>query len=385
MASTYPRWPGDSTRSFVQDYVNAIAAYFRNVRVIVPHYAGAKHREQSAPNIRLSRFYYAFPFRFENIAYGEFRKTIGYPIKAVLYNASELWSTLLAGWRWRPVVLNPHWLLPQGFVAVLLKPVLGCKVVVSVHGADVYTLNGKFMKKIKRFVLSRADEVVVNSSATLAVCQRLWKRDYHVIPMGIDTDLFKPRGKKQASAVLEVLFVGRLAEEKGVWYLCEAARLLKERGHKVHTTIIGDGSLRKDLEAFVAEHGLEQEVTFTGGIPHSQLPAYYAAADVFVGPSIESKNGWQEAFGLVFAEASASSLPVIATNTGGIQDVIKNGINGLIVPQKDAAAIANAVTKLQNDPQLARKLGAAGPDYIRQNFSWQVITDKYLALFEAIL
>jgi glycosyltransferase involved in cell wall biosynthesis len=372
-------------RSFVQDYANGIAGSFKNVRVIVPHYKGARHRERPAKNIRVSRFYYAFPFRYENIAYGEFKKTKGYPVKAVLYNASELWSTLLAGLRWRPVVLNPHWIIPQGFVAVLLKPILRCKVVVSVHGADVYTLNGKLMRKVKRFVLSRADAVVTNSSATEEACRKLFERDYHIIPMGVDTSLFTARTAKQAGETYELLFVGRLSEQKGLRYLCEATKLLKDRDVQVHTTIVGDGDLRSELEKFTHENKLDSAITFTGGVPHAELAEYYAKANVFVGPSIEDENGWQEAFGLVFAEASATGVPVIATSTGGIQDIIKDGVNGLIVPQKDAAAIAGAVEKLQKDPQLSAKLGIAGPDFIHANFSWPVIIEKYCAVFETLL
>jgi glycosyltransferase involved in cell wall biosynthesis len=385
MASTYPRWPGDSMRAFVQDYVRHMSAHFKNIRVIVPHYKGAQHSERPAPNIRVSRFFYAFPARFENIAYGEFQKTKGYLIKSALYNASELWSTLLAGLRWRPLILNPHWLIPQGFVAVLLKPVLRARVVVSVHGADVYTLNGKFMKKVKRFVLKHADAVVTNSSASKAACEELWPRDYHVIPMGVDTAVFTPGDFQPAGEVFELLFVGRLAEEKGVRYLCQAVKLLQEKDVRVQTTIVGDGAQRSSLEAYIRQHNLGQDITLAGSVPHDELPAYYAKADAFVGPSIESSTGWQEALGLVFAEASAMGLPVIATATGGIKDVVRDGVNGLLVPQKDAAAIAAAIIKLQQDPALCRKLASAGPRFIQENFSWPVVTRKYLDVFRSLV
>jgi len=378
LASTYPRWPGDSMRSFIKDYVMHMAPNFGVVRVIVPHYKGAKHRDAPEGNIRTSRFYYAWPTRLENIAYGEFKKTPGYPIKVVLYIASELWSTLWASLRWRPAIINAHWIIPQGFVAVLLKPMLRNKVVVSVHGADVYTLNGSGMRKIKRFVLSRADAVITNSSGTLAACQAIYERDYHVIPLGVDASAFTVT-KRTKHTGFELLFVGRLTEAKGLRYLLEAVKELRD----VHLTIVGDGDLRQELEAYGKKHQLESKVTFTGGVPHNELPAYFAKADVFVGPSIEVASGWQEAFGLVFAEASAAGVPVVATDTGGIKDIVKDGVNGLLVPEKDSSALAKAITKLQQDATLRHKLAAGGPG-VADQFTWPKVTEKYLAVFRSL-
>jgi len=380
LASTYPRWQDDSMRTFVRDYVHHIATHVRRVKVIVPHYKGAKHREKSAANVRVTRFYYAVPFRFENIAYGEFRKTRFYPLKALSYNLSELWSTFWAVIGNRQAVINAHWIIPQGFVAVLVGKLLRRPVVVSVHGADVYTLNGKIMRRIKRFTLQNAREVIVNSSATLSACQTIAKREYHVIPMGVDTSAFTARAPKVGGAVFELLFVGRVSEIKGVLYLCEAVRLLLERHIPVHATIIGDGDALPAIQAYVAEHRLQDAITLSGGLPHNQLATYYTNADAFVGPSIESKDGWKEAFGMVFAEAAAVGVPIIATSTGGIKDIVHDGINGLLVPQKDAGAIADAVQRLQQNPELCTRLGIAGPSIVAEHFSWPVITQKYVAV-----
>jgi len=385
IASTYPRWPKDTTRAFVQDYVKHVASYFKQVKVVAPHYAGAKRRENPTANIHVRRFVYAWPFRFENIAYGEFKRGKGYLIKTALYTVSEFWTAVWTGLRSRPLILNAHWLIPQGFVAVLLKPLLRCKVVISVHGADIYTLKGKFMKIFKRFALKHADTVIVNSSATKAVCERLLPREYKVIPMGVDTAIFQPRPFRPIGETLEILFVGRLSEQKGTQYLCQAAKLLKDSGIPAHVTIIGDGDYRAALEAYVSQNGLESSVSFIGGVPHENIASYYQKADALVGPSIESKDGWQEAFGLVFAEASATGLPVIATDTGGIKDIVHDGANGLIVTQKDAEAIAQAIIKLRDNPQLYQAMAKAGPDLVRDNYSWQAITSKYAEVFSNIV
>ncbi len=384
LASTYPRWANDRVPGFVQDFVNHISANFKHVQVIVPHYQGAARKEKHGSKVSITRFRYAYPYKFEDIAYGEFKKTRLYPIKASLYIASEFFTTFMVCIKSRPVVINAHWLIPQGFVAVLLKPILRTKVVISVHGADVFTLNSKAMRKVKRFVLKHADVVIVNSSATYKVCAGIYKRDYPIIPMGIDIDKFKLHSRKPKNKIYEALFVGRLAEEKGIMYLGEAMNILHSQSEQAHLTIVGDGPLKAEVGKYITTHHLQGSITMTGWLQQQDLVPYYEQADVFVGPSIEHTNGWREAFGVVFAEASAMGLPIIATNTGGIKDIVKHEVNGLIVPQKNAQAIANAISRLRQDPDLAIKFGKQGRDYVSSNLSWDTVITRYVNLFKQL-
>lgn len=382
IASTYPRWASDKVPNFVENFVNQMKSNFRDIRVIAPHYVGAKRKERPDQNVSITRFRYFLPYSQENIAYGEFKKDKLYPLKSLLYIASELCATFWASVKGRNVIVNAHWLIPQGFVAVLLKYLFHNKVVISIHGADVFTLNGGTMRKVKRFTLQRADAVITNSSATQEVCQGLYDREYPIIPMGVDLGRFKRPDKRVAGKTFELLFVGRVVEAKGLMYLCEAVKMLKEQGALVHLNIVGDGEARADIEQYVEANKLGSQITLVGWVQQENLAAYYAEANAFVGPSIITDSGWKEAFGVVFAEASAMGLPVITTSTGGIKDIIKHELNGLIVPQKDAAAIAAAVTRLQKHPELCESLGERGTKFIAENFSWEVIAAKYLNIFE---
>lgn len=387
IASTYPRWKNDKVSNFVEVFVNHMRGDVKKIEVIAPHYKGAKRKEQLDSNVFITRFRYAWPHQFQNLAYGEFEKTIGYPFKVVIYTIAEFWTTLLVGLKSGPIILNPRWLIPQGFVAIVLKPVLRCPVVVSVHGADVFTLNGRFMLRVKRFVLKHADAVVVNSSVTQKICYDWWPRDDYVIcPTGADTDLFKRmKITKKPSKRFEALFVGRVVAQKGVMYLCQAMKLLHDKESIVHLTIIGDGTAMPEIKNYITENNLQNAITLKGWIQLKELPAYYSRADVFVGPSIEIENGWKEGFGTVFAEASAMGVPVIASNVGGIVDVVKDGETGLLVPQKNAQAIADAITKLEHDPKLRKKLGEAGPKFIEENYSLNVTTEKYRKIFKGLI
>jgi glycosyltransferase involved in cell wall biosynthesis len=178
--------------------------------------------------------------------------------------------------------------------------------------------------------------------------------------------------------------VGRVVEAKGLTYLCEAMKQLKEQKVPVHLNVVGDGELRPELAKFVKKNNLEDVITLVGWVQPENIAEYYTEANAFVGPSIETENGWKEAFGVVFAEASASGLPVVTTDTGGIKDIIKDEVNGLVVPQKNSEAIAEAVKRLQKDPKLCDKLGKRGVTYITENFSWDVIAKKYEQVFESV-
>lgn len=385
LASTFPRWKNDNVPTFVQDFSMRIASHFKNVTVIAPHFPGARLYEEIGPRINVQRFRYAYPYKYENLAYGQFKKTKFYSIKVLLYAVSEFWLTLRVCIKSRPSIINAHWLIPQGFVAVLVAPLVGAKVVVSVHGSDVFTLNGKMMRKIKRFTLRHASEVIANSSATQEACRMLWpNRTYPVVPMGIDVEQFGERRVPPRAKEYKILFVGRLVRHKGVMYLCQAMKLLHSEYRDMHLDIVGEGPERDAIALFVKENNLEDAISLCGWEPHSRLPARYAAADVFVGPSVEDTSGAKEALGLVFAEASAAALPVVATNVGGIKDVVKESVTGIIIPQKDPQAIAEALKYLHDNMEVADSMGMQGRLYVNDQFSWKSVVERYLRLVNCL-
>lgn len=363
--------------SFVYDYAHRMLPHVGGVVVVAPHYPGARRKETLPDGIKVRRFRYTFPYRFETLAYGQFQKTRFYTLKVLLYTISEFWTTALVCVRYQPAVINAHWLIPQGFVAVLAGRLFCMRVVISVHGSDIFTLNGRIMKKIKRFILRRADAVVVNSSATQKACRELYERDYPVIPMGIDVDRFSHVSRISEKDGHEALFVGRLVPAKGVKYLLDAVAILHKDKTKLRVRIIGDGPERARLEHSAQELGIAKLVSFEGWIQPDDLPDYLARADVFVGPSIEEASGRREALGLVLAEASAAGLPVITTTTGGTADIVQDHKTGILVPQRDAPALANALRYLSAHPKEAQAMGELGRKYVAEHFSWDSVIARY--------
>ena len=178
-----------------------------------------------------------------------------------------------------------------------------------------------------------------------------------VIPMGVDSERFSPASRVniKPSDHPELLFVGRLSEKKGVTYLLQAMPKIISELPDVKLRLVGGGELSEKLQRQARELNIEDHIDFCGAVPNNQLPAYYAAAKIFIGPSIQASDGDTEGFGLTFVEASLSGCLVIGTKVGGIGDIIKDGETGFLVPQKNSTAIAEKVIYALNKKNADRK------------------------------
>jgi len=389
LTSTYPRWAHDTTPGFVADFVRGVAPQFKQVRVLAPHYKAAATSE-ATDNIHVTRYHYFWPASAETIAYNggavsKIKKTPLYALQLLCFMASLFFHTLFITIFQRVTIINAHWLIPQGFVGVLVKFLTGRKLVITVHGSDVLSLNGGIMRKIKRFTLRHADVVCVNSSVTLAACQSLYERDYTLIPVGIDVEQFS---HAVASAALKkqyqltdftLLFVGRLSKEKGIVYLLQAIKALQASGKKFKAIIVGSGPLEAELKQYITDNKLDASITMAGWVDNSDLPVYYKTADLMVGPSL------YEAQGLVFLEALAAGLPVITTNAGGTKDFIKNNVNGFLVDPKSPEQIVDRITTLYDDRELLKKLAQAASHSVREKYSQKAAATRYIHTFKELL
>ena len=181
-----------------------------------------------------------------------------------------------------------------------------------------------------------------------------------------------------------MLFVGRLAERKGVRYLIDAVADLPA-GLRPHLTIIGDGPERVALEAQARARGAGDRVTFRGWVTPEELDAAYAAASVFVLPAVVDARGDTEGLGMVLLEAMTYRVPVISTPLGGVTDIVQHDSTGLLVPPNDASALAAAITLLATNPAIAERLGTAGRDYALSHFSWTAVLAQWRALYAGVL
>ncbi len=375
LTSTFPRWPNDTEPEFILDLAKRLTNDFE-VRVLAPHASGSLATER-LEGVEVRRFRYMWPSRLQRLAYGGILPNLGRNrllwLQVPPFLAAELRAAYRTARDWRPAVIHAHWILPQGLVAVIVGRSLGIPVLLTEHGGAIHGLGGPAAAALQRWVLRRASGLTGVSQDVVGAMRSLLTQETSVaaLAMGVDTARFTPRARDRdlrqrlgAGGPL-VLFVGRLAEKKGLRYLIEAMPAILERSPNATLVVAGDGPLRPGLEALADDSGVAGRVRFVGALPQSDLPRLYASADVTVLPSIVAAGGDREGLPVVLCEAMASGCPVVATPVGGIVELVSHGETGLLVPERDAAALAEAVLSVLEGRERARELAAAGRRVVR--------------------
>lgn len=376
-ASTFPRWEGDTEPRFVLDLSKALLKYF-DVTVLVPASPGAKDREV-LEGVNVIRFHYFPVHKWETLCYpGAIVPRIKEKKVRVL-----LVPFLFLGLWWKLFrilpqydIVHAHWLIPQGIVQSFFKK----PYILTGHGGDVTSLNKGILRKLKIKALKRATYVTVVSKALkeetlklvpkLNITVRSMGCNLSEFTAGYRVDNFFRQDNKKV-----VLFVGRLAEKKGVTYLIEA---MKEVEAKL--VIVGKGNLETELKEQAKDQG--DKIAFLGPKTHQELKRIYASADVFVAPSITAKDGDKEGFGLVFLEAMASGLPVVGSDSGGIVEIIKDGENGFLTEEKSPKQLADKINRLLEDQELYDRMAinaretAEQYDYSKIALCYRELLDK---------
>lgn len=393
LTSTFPRWPGDTTPPFVYELSRRLAKSFE-ITVLAPHYPGSPVREER-DGIAIRRFRYSWG-GFEKLA-GE--KAILPALRSNRLNylllpfflLAEFFATLYLVRRRRIDCIHAHWLLPQGLIAAVVKVLTGVPFVVTAHGADVFGLQGRVATALKRLVLRRADGVTAVSRVMAERIRGLVAVScLEVVPMGVDATAFRPElADHTIRTALGIsgaflLFVGRLSEKKGVGYLLAAMPEVLRSFPETRLVIVGTGELESDLRTQARELGIDAKVIFAGPIPNHALPGYYAAADIFVAPSITGAGGDAEGFGLTFVEAGLSGCLIVGTRSGGINDIIEPGSTGFMVAEKDSAALSDVLTTILAAPERYAAIREEARSRFRRNFDWEVIADRYRGVLERI-
>ncbi|MEP7294575.1 MAG: glycosyltransferase [Burkholderiales bacterium] len=284
------------------------------------------------------------------------RSALGYFTNA--WRARELLT------RWKPDVVNAHYASGYGTTAALcgVRPVL-----LSVWGSDVYDFpyEGALKARLIRGNLRRATAIASTSQAMARQVQRLTpeRREIAVTPFGVDLARFAPDPSRRTPGVLTIGIVKSLAPKYGVDLLLRAFAGLPDN---CRLLIVGDGPQRAELEALARELGIAARTEFAGAVPHAEVPAWLNRFDIYAAPSrLDS-----ESFGVAVIEASASALPVVVSDVGGLPEVVRDGETGLVVPRDDVPALQAALTQLVLDAALRERLGRAGRAHVEREYEW---------------
>ena len=275
-------------------------------------------------------------------------------------------------------LIDAHYLYPDGVAAVMLGRALGKPVTITARGSDVNLLGRhRWPRRLIRRAVSRADGTVTVSAALKT---RLvgWGADegrITVLSNGVDLSMFRPLDREQARRELGLsppvlLYVGRLTGLKGIDLALRALRELPS----VHLLLVGGGEEEPPLRQLAASLGVADRVTFTGPLPQERLAAYYSAADASI--LMSSREGWPN----VLLESMACGTPVVATDVGGVPEIVAAPEAGVLVAERSAEGLVRAVRQLLADyPDRGATRRHA------ERFGWETTTRGMMDLFGRVL
>ena len=397
IGSVYPRFDKDAEVPWLRTSVAHLKKAGVEIQVLAPSYKGLKSHE--IDGTRVNRFRYA-PASWEILTHEE-----GAPSKM----ASRPWLQLLAipyiinGFfkclkicrKWRPDIIHAHWPFPHAYIALGAAKLFRIPLVLNFHGAELLLIRKKkWVKPLLKFAIGQAQAVFANSSFTAGKIKAIRNVDVEWSPYGTTLDERREtRDEREGSGLaphpvngkFKVLFVGRHIERKGICYLIEAAKYLS--ADKFEIRIVGEGDLTEELKAQAAQLEGDKNaasIVFTGKLVAPELAREYREANVFVLPAIVDHKGDTEGLGVVLIEAMELGLPIIASNVGGIPDVVVNNESGILVPEKDPVALADAIKRIESDPQYTESLLEGARNRTAEHFTWDNITRRQIEIYEQL-
>ena len=389
IGSVYPRFHEDAEVPWLRTSIAHLKKAGLDIQVLAPAYKGLKNHE--IDGVKVNRFRYA-PANWEFLTHEE-----GAPSKmankpwlqllAIPYIISGFFKCIKICRKFKPDVIHAHWPFPHAYIALGAAKLFKIPLVLNFHGAELLLIRKKkWVKPLLKFAISQAQAVFANSSFTASKIKAL--RDVQIEWSPYGTTLEKGMGSTEPHAVnskFKILFVGRHIERKGICYLIEAAKYLPRDQFEIR--IVGVGDLTEDLKKLASESAAPNsaEIIFTGKLSPEALANEYKTANVFTLPAIVDSKGDTEGLGVVLIEAMELGLPIVASNVGGIPDVVIDGETGILVPEKDPEALANAYKRLASNPELISQLLAGAQKRIAECFTWDGIIERQIAVYNKVL
>jgi glycosyltransferase involved in cell wall biosynthesis len=385
--TAFPRTREDVIVPWLVALLKRLQAEGHEVEVFTSAYRGGGNT--SFDGIPVHRFRY-FLARWEDLTHDEatpdrMRRSLLYKLLPLFYVLGGLIGIRRLARRRQYDVIHVHWPVPHalfgwmGRRASRQRPSL----VTTWYGVELRWVQSSlpWLRGFVKWALRISDKVVAISSYTAREIARFAKAPVVVIPYTLPfaEGSSQPRLPRSGRG-FQVVFVGRLVERKGVKHLIHAIARLPAQ-IQARLVVIGDGPERQALESSARASGAGDRIEFRGRVSDEELRATYASSDVLVLPSILDARGDTEGLGVVLLEAMSYGVPVIASDIGGITDIVEHEQSGLLVPPGDAARLAQALERLARDPALAQRLGAAGEQRVRRDFGWPEIMAKWDAVY----
>ena len=238
------------------------------------------------------------------------------------------------------------------------------------QGSRLFSAAAPLIRRVTRRIAVR---IAVSRAAERFVAPRIGG-SFRIVPNGVDVDRFASAEPADLGPGIKLLFVGRLDERKGFRTAVGAFTVLASQRPDLRMIVVGDGPERSVVDGLSAD--VRDRVSMLGTVANTELPPYVAACDLFLGPSVGG-----ESFGIVLVEAMAAGLPIVASDIPGYDEVVRHGLDGLLVPPGDQAALAATLGTVIDDRDLAARLSDAGRARAR-TFDWTTVTGQLMGCYE---
>jgi phosphatidyl-myo-inositol dimannoside synthase len=396
VATSYPRFPGDTVGTFMEPIAHGMAARGHEVHVVLPwHPRWTRPSREGGVTFHLFRYAPAPSLNVFGYA-GALRADVS--VRAAALMATPL--ALTAGWRAARKVarqigatlMHGHWVVPGGALAAAAARDL--PLVVSVHGSDVY-LSERYgaIGRVAGWTFSNAGAVTACSEDLRVRAHALGANPSTsvTIPYGVDVSRFHPdpgaralmRSRWKLAMDAEVVFTaGRFVRKKGFEYLIETLAQLAPSRPSLRLVLAGGGDLDAEFRDRLTRLGIMDRAVLPGILTQDDVAAGLAAADVVVVPSVKDDAGNVDGLPNVVMEALASATPLVATTAGGIGHVVQDGTTGLLVGERDVPALASAIGRILDDRAFGARLGAAARAWTATDATWQRAAERFDAAYE---
>jgi glycosyltransferase involved in cell wall biosynthesis len=285
----------------------------------------------------------------------------------------------------KPDIIHIHsldYIHPFMFFIVNLISRISDNLIISTWGSDIIGNAGSNSKKrgkfAKKLLLRQAKEITATSYYLASETARLTsrKKSIHVIPFGIDCNLFYKVNTKPENEELWIGFVKHLKAKYGPDILLKALANIVSRFPEIRLIMIGHGEMENELKKLASNLGIKEKVQFNGYIQNEKLPLIMKNFDIFVMPSTENS----ETFGVAAIEAQAMEIPVVASKIGGIPEAMLDGTTGILVEPKNVEQLADAMIRLIENPEDRKRMGKAGRQFVLNNYN----LEENVGLFESL-
>lgn len=330
------------------------------------------------PGIDLHVVSFDTDIKFPNVTYHPLKRRTGNKTDYLL-NITTLKKIVR---KIKPDLLHAQYATSYGFMAARIN---FHPFVVTGWGADIFdSPQNPVMKRILKYTFAKADTITVLSQITLKEIKKLTAKNIELIPFGVDTEKFLPTQNKNSNTI-HIGTIRTLSEKYGVDYLIRAFALLTPKYNNLKLEIVGDGPQRDFLEKLASDLKISDKITFHGFVNQNTDFEKYLnllhKMDIFSILSILDS----ESFGVAAVEAMACAIPVVASDVGGLPEVVGNNDAGLIVPARDTIATANAIEKLIANSELRKKIGTNARNKTLEIYNWQKNVDKMIETYKNLI